>query len=241
MLRSRDVLTSSHNEPVARYLFEVVALLDIPCFTINRVTPPLDLWKNYIAPTAVDGVEETSGLPYSLITIMADLGSVESEQMLMQWPGHLGDDYIQIHLWEAFRFAGILHSRALRCKTHTQQDASTSPPPSRTANTNVARMRVFAAIQAIIDSGAFTFRLTLARGILYPLFIAGLLTELQHERKATLIGFQHIMIPGQDSFEKTILNLIVRVWEDSRVVDDASKLTAVARFAAELNGEIHLY
>lgn len=172
---------------------------------------------------------------------MADLRSVESEEILIRWPGYLGDNYIQIHLWEAFRFAAILHSRALRCNPHAQNEESISPSLSNTISSNVARMRVFAAIQAIIDSGAFTFRFVLARGILYPLFIAGLFTELPHERKATLIGFQYMMIPGQDRFEKTILDLIIKVWDSSSTVDDNSKLVAITKLVEKLNGEIHLY
>ncbi|KAF4442959.1 hypothetical protein F53441_11603 [Fusarium austroafricanum] len=158
------------------------------------------------------------------------------EHDLLQWPGELGDEFVQIHLWEAFRFAGILHSRAL---VDQDQDPSTSSTPK--VKTEVLRMRAFASIQAIISTGTFNFQLALAKAILYPLFIAGILAENAQEQRLTRIAFQHLMQSCQDKTEQIILDIITKVWKDGRGGNEAAKLMMATEAASELNVEIHLY
>lgn len=88
----------------------------------------LNLWKLHVGPSKQSGVEQTSGLPYTLITLFADLGSSEAEDRLLMWQGELGDELIQIHLWEAFRNAGILHDRALIGDAQGPSSSSTNKP-----------------------------------------------------------------------------------------------------------------
>ncbi|CAJ0546566.1 Ff.00g011930.m01.CDS01 [Fusarium sp. VM40] len=235
VLQARELLSNIERPPLADHLLEVVALLDIPCFTLNRITPSLDIWKLYVKPNKQLGIEQTSGLPYTLVSLLADMASSTIENDLLQWPGEIGDDFVQIHLWEAFRFAGILHSRAL------------VGSPDLTASllsklkTEVARMRVFAAIQAIINTGTFNFQLTLAKAILYPLFIAGLLAENDQEQRLTRVAFQYLMQSEQSQTEQMILDIIAKVWKFGKGSSEVSKLMMATEAAAELNVEIHLY
>ncbi|KAF5003723.1 hypothetical protein FDECE_9745 [Fusarium decemcellulare] len=236
VLQHRGLLNTAQRSPLADHLVEVVALLDIPCFTVNRISRSLDVWKMHVGPNRQLGIEQTSGLPYTLITLLADLGSLQAEECLLQWPGELGSDFIQIHLWDAFRYAGILHSRALLGDMQHPHSQSTSKP-----RTEVLRMKAFAAIQAIVDSGAFTFRQPLARAILYPLFISGLLAENELEQRLTRIAFQHLTEDGQETTDKVALNIVMKIWETGKGRSESSKLGLALELAAERNVEIHLY
>ncbi|KAF4964248.1 hypothetical protein FSARC_7802 [Fusarium sarcochroum] len=225
-----------HRSPLADHLLEVIALLDIPCFTLNRISQSLDIWKLHVGPNKESGIEQTSGLPYTLITLLANLDSSDVESELLQWHGDIADEFMQIHLWEAFKCAGILHSRAL---VGHDQDPSTSS--TTRVKTEVVRMKVFAAIQAIIGSGTFNFRQPLAKAILYPLFIAGLLAENSQEQRLTRVAFQYLMENGQERTEQVALDIITKVWNNGRDGDEVSKLMMATGAAAELNVELHLY
>lgn len=213
--------------------------MDIPCFTLNRRTKSLGLWRRYVGPREISGIEETSGLPYSLITILADLGSPQAEDALLQWPGELGEQYVQLHLWDAFRYAAVLHNRAL--PRRLDEDDAPSSPVGGGPRDEVLRMRVFAAIQAIVDSGAFTFRPPLARATAYPLFIAGLFAGSNRERRATRLAFQLLMDNDQDRVQKVALDIVSQVWDKCEGRSQAIKLARATELAAEANVELHLY
>ncbi|KAM6529266.1 hypothetical protein FALCPG4_007413 [Fusarium falciforme] len=236
VLQQRGLLHKTQRPPLTNHLIEVIGLLDIPCFTLNRITVSLNLWKLHVGPSKQSGVEQTSGLPYTLITLFADLGSPEVEDRLLIWPGELGDELIQIHLWEAFRNAGILHNRALIGEAQGPSSSSTNKP-----RTEVLRMKVFASIQAIFDSGAFTCRRPLARAALYPLFMAGLLADNAWERRLSRTAFQHLCENGQEIPVTEALNIVTQVWEKGSGGDERSKLKLAIEIAAEMNVEIHLY
>ncbi|KLO80296.1 uncharacterized protein LW93_6506 [Fusarium fujikuroi] len=236
VLQARELLDDPQRPPVANHLLEAVGLLDIPFFTLNRITPSLEIWKSYVQPHKHSGIEQTSGIPYSLMNLLANMDSTTIEQDLLQWPGELGDEFAQIHLWEAFRLAGILHSR---CLADHQQDQTT--PPRANVSTEILRMKVFASIQAIIGIGTFNFRLSLARAILYPLFIAGILAENAQEQQLTRVAFQYIMQKGQEGTEQIIMDIVAKVWKNGKGGNEASKLMIATEATAELNAEIHLY
>ncbi|KAF5675081.1 hypothetical protein FCIRC_7554 [Fusarium circinatum] len=236
VLQARDLLNDPQRPPVANHLLEAVGLLDIPFFTLNRITPSLEIWKSYVQPHKHSGIEQISGIPYSLMNLLANMDSTTIEQDLLQWPGELGDEFAQIHLWEAFRLAGILHSR---CLADHDQDQTTSSRVN--ISTEILRMKVFASIQAIIGIGTFNFRLSLARAILYPLFVAGILAENAQEQQLTRVAFQYIMQKGQEGIEQIIMDIVAKVWKNGKGGSEASKLMIATEATAELNAEIHLY
>lgn len=99
-----------------RFCLEAMAIMDIPTFVRGRDTPTLGIWGFLRAgqaatPTGlVGGVESVSGIPRSLLDIIARIGSVSAEEEFSAWPGHEGS-IPHCHLWEAFRLAGILLNR----------------------------------------------------------------------------------------------------------------------------------
>lgn len=174
--------------------------------------------------------------------MLADLGSPEAEESLLIWTGELGEELIQVHLWEAFRFAGILHNRALGNDQTPISTVDTDIPKPRF---EVIRMKVFSSIQAIVNSGAFTFRQPLARAILYPLFIAGLFAENKQERRLTRLAFQHLMEDSQERTEdrttKVAHDIVVKAWEKGKGLGLVGKFAMATEVATGLNVELHLY
>lgn len=213
-LLDKDGTALSAATPVARHLFEVIAILDLPCLTVNRLSTPLNLWRDHLAAlsTLAAPIEQSTGLPYSLISIMADLTSPDAEARLKEWPGVVVDNFIEIQMWDAIRYASILHSRILRHKaSDPAAAAAASPPPVPCAA--MLRCRIFACIQAVIDSGAFTLREPVARGMLYPLYVAGLLARAPHERRLVRVAFKHRIAPlVQASIENIIYDIVTEVW-----------------------------
>ncbi|KAF5657710.1 exoenzymes regulatory protein [Fusarium heterosporum] len=99
-----------------RFSLEAMAIMDIPTFVRGRDTPTLGIWgclragQTATAAGLADGVESVSGLPRSLLDIIARIGNPNVEEEFAAWPGHEGS-VPHCHLWEAFRLAGILLSR----------------------------------------------------------------------------------------------------------------------------------
>ncbi|KAM0345683.1 hypothetical protein ACHAPU_006338 [Fusarium lateritium] len=122
-----------------------MAIMDIPTFVRGRDTPTLGIWGHLragqIATTAglVDGVESVSGLPRSLLDIIARIGNPNVEEEFAAWPGHEGS-VPHCHLWEAFRLAGILLSR--------RQKRVTPPLPTN----EVLVCRLVATLDALYET-----------------------------------------------------------------------------------------
>jgi hypothetical protein len=99
-----------------RFSLEAMAVMDIPTFVRGRDSPTLGIW-GYLRSAQVstpeglvDGVETVSGIPRSLLDIIARIGEADVEAKFAAWPGNEGS-VPHCHLWETFRLAGILLSR----------------------------------------------------------------------------------------------------------------------------------
>lgn len=252
MLEHRGLLANGglvNASPLAQHFFEVLALMDIECFTLNRRSQPLGIWKTYVSCSDhAPSIEQCSGLPYSLISILADLHAVEAEYRLLHWPGIEGGELLDYHLWEAFRHAGILHSRALIASASPKSTGSvTNPEPASllcgpAPSAKVLQMRTLACVQAILDSGACNFREHLVRDLLYPLFIAGVVTERHEERRVVRVAFQYLADLTQINMESTVAGLVFRVWEKAGIeADYMARLALATELATEDKIEINLF
>jgi hypothetical protein len=234
--------------PLAQHFIEVLALMDIECFTLNRRSQPLGIWKTYVSCSDhATSIEQCSGLPYGLIDILADLHAVDAEYRLLHWPGIESGELIDYHLWETFRHAGILHSRALIARAKST-DSIPNPEPGSTVlcgpalSAKVLQMRTLASIQAILDSGACTFREHLVRDLLYPLFIAGVVSERPEERRVVRVAFQCLADLTQINMESTVAGLVFRVWEKAGMeADYLARLALSTELAAQDKIEINLF
>lgn len=103
------------------HALDIMGYYDLPSFVLNRKHARLDIWLNYCGRESqdFDEIEPVSGLPRSLLDTFSRLEEPDCEEKLWLWPGHEGE-VVQIYLWDAFRFAGMLKHRELK-RDYTSQ------------------------------------------------------------------------------------------------------------------------
>ncbi|KAF7523221.1 hypothetical protein G7054_g11848 [Neopestalotiopsis clavispora] len=242
VLQSRNLLEHTVRQPLTQHLLEVVGLLDLPHFTLNRMNKPLHIWDQFVAPYNVTGIEETSGLPYSLLNILADISLPDTEEKLLAWPGEVCQDLVQIHLWEAYRTAAILHSRMLKTKPGRWNLHNGTGNTKQGLSNPILLMKSFASVQAICDSKTEAFARPLASAVLYPLFVASICTqESTHERSIAKTLFHAFRNQWERLENQLEWEFVLEIWERSRRQTETSPLDLATKFAEELNIEVHLY
>lgn len=83
----------------------LLGFLDLQSHILNRVTPQNYVWYTFCRGQA--GVNRVSGLPYSLMDLLAGIHAPGAAHALMGWSPP-GGAPAQLLLWKATRFAGIL-------------------------------------------------------------------------------------------------------------------------------------
>jgi hypothetical protein len=105
-LRSREQLENiDADDEVAQDTLTMLASFDIPAYILNRKTPYHRLWAQYNLDQA--GIEDESGLPCSLVDLLAQLDHFKTIDALFKWQVPTGD-LAQIYSWEATRYAAIV-------------------------------------------------------------------------------------------------------------------------------------
>lgn len=181
------------------HLIEVMGVMDMPTFTIGRQNPSLRVWRRYCR-TGVrrDTVEPVTGLPRSLLDIFCEICEESTEETFWDWPGEPGS-FLQCHLWEAFRLAGILTCRQQRQPGTSQgvevllDPSSPLTPASSTSSSRGARLprtevlvaRILASLDAL-RRGCAEPRETekgtlILNAIAYPVFVVGLEVNLMNQ------------------------------------------------------------
>jgi hypothetical protein len=184
--------------------------MDLPSFAVGRQNPSIGVWKRHcldenhaLRPPLLDSVEIVSGLPRSLIDILATVDNHDAtEEAFWLWPGAPGT-LLQSHLWEAYRLAGILTIRHAqlhvrrrgpgpgpgpdfqlpsadsRCTCSKREDqatlTSTEVIVTRIAGHLDAVTRASLAPDAATDSLIFN-------ALDYPLFMAGLQVDVLNDK-----------------------------------------------------------
>lgn len=168
-----------------RFCLEAMAIMDIPTFVRGRNTPTLGIWGFLRAgqaatPTGLaDGVESVSGIPRSLLDIIARIGSVSAEEQFSAWPGHEGS-VPHCHLWEAFRLAGILLNR--------RQTRSPATSPTN----EVILCRLVATLDALYETRRRDeySHILATNSIMYPYTAARLEVSILRERPSWVQGLR---------------------------------------------------
>ncbi|KAE9579574.1 hypothetical protein CGMCC3_g4345 [Colletotrichum fructicola] len=136
------------DNPDACFPLELMAVMDMPTFVRGRSTMTLGIWHRLRQAQETrhakveGGIEVITSLPRSLLDIFSSIQDESSEDALLSWPGELGE-IPQIHLWEAYRFAGALTGRRLRRGQGL---------PSSAPSTELLVGRLVAAIDALCDT-----------------------------------------------------------------------------------------
>jgi hypothetical protein len=112
-------------------------------------------------------VEPVSGLPRSLIDLFATIEDADASTHFWLWPGEQGD-FLQCHLWEAYRMAGILFASRFCKHPPSVGDQHLRLPPSE-----ILVNRLLAAIDAVLagSSRSQEERSPIKNALLYPLFV----------------------------------------------------------------------
>lgn len=171
--------------PFRAHLLEVMGVMDMPCLALGRQRPPIGIWRRFCQPTGPrHGIELVTGLPRSLLDLLAGIGFDTTEQSFWDWPGEAGN-FLQHYLWEAYRLAGILTIR--QCER--LGNASPGGPPSRSmwrqasscpADSSMLAARVLANVDALRlgclerpNEDPF-----IKNSILFPIVVAGLEVDI---------------------------------------------------------------
>ncbi|KAK2760463.1 C6 finger domain-containing protein [Colletotrichum kahawae] len=239
VLQQRRLLETATQSPLIGHLIEVIALLDVPHFTLNRNTDSLKIWPAYIAQRHLTGVQETSGLPYSLLDLICNMDSPDTEQRLLNWPGEPCRELVQVHLWEAFRIAAILHCRALRPLIEDKANSAAVG-----FGDELLEMKALAACQAVIDSRSDSFPGVphLAAALMYPLFIVCLSTNQDTvARSLSRDLFSDVVRKWGDHEIRLAWDIVIEVWQRSTMQPGVCRLKLAEDFVAELDIEMYLY
>jgi hypothetical protein len=214
-----------------------MAIMDMPTFVIGRLSPSVGLWKRLRQAQhtwrngLLNGIEDVSGLPRTLLDIFAhinDDGDRQVENDFWAWPGDVGET-LQCHLWESWRFAGILTIRRRwrvsgRIPDNQGSDSPKSPEAvqARAASDEVVLCRLLASMDAVIlGLGRPENGHTLVfNGLRYPLVAASLEVPLLHrhaEWKALVDRVRSFLLEvGAVPVGRHLCELFDEAWEAGR-------------------------
>ncbi|RBR27027.1 uncharacterized protein FIESC28_00099 [Fusarium coffeatum] len=220
-----------------RHLLEVLGVMDIPSMVIGRSGEPIGVWKllrrlqDDFPEGRADGIEVVSGLPRSLLDIFAGLVDNDpeyTETRFWSWPGEVGES-LQVHLWEAWRFSGILEVRRRLRMERKRRGMPEDIPKNNHSDTEVVLCRLIASIDALQKAYEEPRNqdLLVHNGLPYPVVTAGLevpLLKLHPTWKQTLDDVKYSFL-SNDSFDliNIIFQLVDAAWEDGTSTFDIEK------------------
>jgi hypothetical protein len=220
-----------------RHLLEVLGVMDIPSMVIGRSGEPIGVWKllrrlqDDFPEGRAEGIEVVSGLPRSLLDIFAGLVDNDpeyTETRFWSWPGEVGES-LQVHLWEAWRFSGILEIRRRKRMERKARGIYDEVPNNNHPDTEVVLCRLIASIDALQKAYEEPHNqdLLVHNGLPYPVINAGLevpLLKLHPSWKRTMDDVKHSFL-SNDSFDliNIIFQLVDAAWEDGTSTFDIEK------------------
>lgn len=176
--------------PFRAHLLEVMGVMDMPCLAIGRQRAPIGIWRRFCQPTGPrHGTEPVTGVPRSLLDLLAGIGFDTTEQSFWDWPGEEGS-FLQHYLWEAYRLAGILTIRQCERLSKASPDGLPSrsmwrQPSSCPADSSLLVARVLANVDALRlrclerpNEDPF-----IKNSILFPIVVAGLEVNVMQKHR----------------------------------------------------------
>lgn len=234
VISQRNLLDPAHRTILSGHLVEVVALLDMPCWTVNRVSASMNIWGLHVAPYRSTGIEQCSGIPYSLLNLINDLEGASASHQLLDWStDEVAGEFVQVHWWEAVRLAAVLHSRML-CSHRLQIEPATAEPSNKET-----LLKLFASLDAICSKDEDH---VLARAGLYPLFIGGLVTKQGSlERNACESMFVMLRNGPKNTRVSMAFEIVQETWRRKELRQDVKVLFLATEIASERGIELYLY
>ncbi|KAK1622340.1 hypothetical protein BDP81DRAFT_485527 [Colletotrichum phormii] len=228
---SHLVPSASHDFTI-RHSIEVWSIMDMDIMVIGRITPSMNIWRNLRKVQdsweggRLGGVETVSGLPRSLLDILADMrenSERDIEYQLWSWPGEIGE-HAQCMLWDCWRYTAVLHARRLnRCRKNKAPSDSEgglgpksddlSPFPSR----EVIMCRLTASVYALYRAVQMpaNHHLLVHNGLMYPLVIGSLEVPIlnTHPEWKQVFNDVRSSFLRKDSFR--LINMVDEVIEEA--------------------------
>ncbi|CAK7238284.1 hypothetical protein SEUCBS140593_010510 [Sporothrix eucalyptigena] len=231
-------------------LLEVMGVMDLPRLVIGRQTPALGIWARTRRAQALHhgriqgGIETVTGVPRTLLDILARDDNALVERDLWQWQGEDNGELLQAHLWDAWRLAGILLVRRQRrqCRlsdasVRDDDDGERCAPSSKHL-----LWRLVAALEAVRFGlqQVENKHLLVANGTFFPFVIAGTESALLREEPTWLVPLERIrevsprINPAQNV--RTACEILGQAWAElESAVDEVYDLErAIMAWGGEL-------
>lgn len=160
IFHQRHVLQSPTDE--SRELAGLIGVLDLPTHSLGYKNTHLHMWNQHCMGQT--GVEEITGLPCSLIDLLASHMDDDIEERLLQWPGEPSEPVIG-KIWEATQHAGLIRIRDLR----SAQDLHANPDLQSTASIVRHVLELLQDLRLRLDTGTFAA----IENLLFPLVAVG--------------------------------------------------------------------
>ncbi|CCF35298.1 hypothetical protein CH063_01277 [Colletotrichum higginsianum] len=245
--RIESLLPAADHDFTIRHSIEVLSIMDMKPMVLGRMTKSMGVWRclrkvqDGWKGGRVGGVEVVSGLPRSLLDILADIGDDDAsdvETRLWAWPGEVGV-HAQCILWDCWRYTAVLHVRRLernKRKTNTAMDtdqqevdlAVAAPFPSR----EVVLCRLAASVYALNRALKLpeNDKLLVLNGLMYPLVIGSLEVPLlaTHSDWKKIFADVRESFLNKDSFHliKVVDEVLNEAWREGT---DTFDIEAAAR------------
>lgn len=206
----------------AHHCLEVMGFMDMPSFVLGRTTPCLGFWRRFRDAqrswdnAMEDGIEPVSGLPRTLLDIFARFEEPGTEVQFWLWPGETGE-FMQVHLWDTWRFAGMLDHR--RRKGGVTEKPHEPPTPIILPTTEQLLCRLLSSLDALrLGMERPEYRhLLVANGNFYPYVMASLEFQILRSRPAWKMSLDqiHDYFLSQDHTRNTqvLLEAIRESWQ----------------------------
>jgi hypothetical protein len=217
----------------SQHVLEVLGVMDMTSFLIGRLCPSLGIWKRVrdlrsdTSHRILGDIEAVTGLSRTLLDIFSEIteqcdGDRDVEAMFWGWPGCVGSPD-QCHLWDSWRYAGILDvRRRLRCgrSSSTRFDGPVLDSIDQATNNEVVLCHLLASLDALSRKAKTVGGLEpmiLNKGLMFPFMLANLeisLLRINPSWKSTLEDFQSVFLARDNVTlgSSAVISLINQAW-----------------------------
>ncbi|OLN87606.1 putative transcriptional regulatory protein C965.10-like protein 2 [Colletotrichum chlorophyti] len=241
------LLPSTDTDFTTCHSIEVLSLMDMHALVIGRATKSMGVWR--LMRKAQDsweggrlgGIEVVSGLPRSLLDILADMelsAADDIEARLWAWPGEMGV-HAQCILWDCWRYTAVLDARRIERRKRMNDrkglagdaaqrlvEAATAP---KLPSTELVMCRLMASVYALYRAVAIPANkhLLVHNGLIYPLVIASLEVPLltAHPEWKEVIDDLRSSFRQKDCFHqmKMVDEVLEEAWREGTDTFDIEK------------------
>lgn len=225
IFHQKHVLHSPTDE--SRELAGLIGVLDLPTHSLGRKNTHLHMWNQHCM--GQNAIEEVTGLPCSLIDLLASHMDDDIEERLLQWPGEPNEP-VMCKIWEATQYAGLIRIRDLRKEhgLHVHSEMQSTASVVR----HVLELLQDLRLRLDVETFAATERL------LFPLVAVGSQSTLLTAEDRIFIKDSIVSLANHTVSSYPYYEAVVRVLESLWAGDGTKTLDHVTR---EIGFELGLF